>query len=457
MPFPRTSMAGMLAAALMSLPVLPVQAADIADTSGSDDSARLAASAKSAESSGFPESFISRVSLDHQHSLRTEFWSGDRLLSDQGSLLQASIWSQLKVDAGDAGQILAKGWLRQQSSQHVSVPAPARGALRELYWRFQAGDIQLRLGRQLLAWGRADGVNPTDNLSPRDFRLLTPEDSDQRTGSNALQLIFNSSAGQFSLTAMPALNSHRLPLPQVTGIQLVQAEAEHQRAFALKWDYSGEGLDASLSVVRGPDLMPGLNRVSMTAQGLQLLLRPAQATVFGADLSATAGGLIWRAEAAYSRYTDSVSADSVAMLQPKRDQWMLVAGPEAELGGSTTLGVQLLMQQVRDWRDPADLPDTLLQRLAMQQAAFQNQTRASQTGFTWRLATRKLNDSLLAEVSGVMLAPQRAGLWRAKVDYALNDRWHLQGGAERYFGPRSHFFGQLKDNQPFYLQLRAGF
>ena len=91
MPFPRTSMAGMLASALMSLPVPPVQAADIADTSGSDDSARLAVSAKSAKSSEFPESFISRVSLDHQHSLRTEFWSGDRLLSDQGGLLQASL------------------------------------------------------------------------------------------------------------------------------------------------------------------------------------------------------------------------------------------------------------------------------------------------------------------------------------------------------------------------------
>lgn len=395
------------------------------------------------------------IAMDHQHSARAELWSGDRQLSAQGNLAQVSLWSQFRLDAGAAGQVLAKGWLRAQTPENA--PALRRGALRELYWRQQFGDVQIRAGRQLLVWGRADGVNPTDNLSPKDFRLLTPEDADQRNGSDAVQFIYSTGIGQFSLIAIPALQSHRIPLPAMPGVQWHASEAVQQQAMALKWDYSGEGVDASLSLLRGPDLMPGLAHVSMNAQGLQLHMRPAQATVLGADFSASYGGLIWRAETAYSRYTDSVHADSAALLQPKRHQWMLVAGPEAELGGNTTLGIQVLLQRVSGWRDPQSLADPLQRILAMQQASFQNQTRASQYGLTWRLATRKLNDSLVAEVSGLMLAPERAGLWRAKVDYALNDQWHVQAGAERYFGPRSHFFGQLKDNNLLYLQLRAGF
>ena len=35
--------------------------------------------------------------------------------------------------------------------------------------------------------GRADRINPTDNLTPRDFTLLVPDDEDQRFGTAAIR------------------------------------------------------------------------------------------------------------------------------------------------------------------------------------------------------------------------------------------------------------------------------
>jgi hypothetical protein len=40
---------------------------------------------------------------------------------------------------------------------------------REAYWERRFGPLDLRLGRQEIRWGRADGFNPTDNLEPYDF------------------------------------------------------------------------------------------------------------------------------------------------------------------------------------------------------------------------------------------------------------------------------------------------
>ena len=49
------------------------------------------------------------------------------------------------------------------------------------------GRLDVRAGRQIIAWGRADGVNPTDNLSGQDLTLLVPDDVDRRLGTTAVR------------------------------------------------------------------------------------------------------------------------------------------------------------------------------------------------------------------------------------------------------------------------------
>ena len=55
--------------------------------------------------------------------------------------------------------------------------------LREAYVNAYLGPFDLRLGKQIIVWGRADALNPTNNLTPVDFRIRSPLEDDIRLGN----------------------------------------------------------------------------------------------------------------------------------------------------------------------------------------------------------------------------------------------------------------------------------
>lgn len=52
--------------------------------------------------------------------------------------------------------------------------------LYEAYVDHRAGAWDLRLGQQIVSWGRVDALNPTDNLNPQDFREIVTINADDR-------------------------------------------------------------------------------------------------------------------------------------------------------------------------------------------------------------------------------------------------------------------------------------
>lgn len=63
------------------------------------------------------------------------------------------------------GNIDRRRWA-DVSQREMHQPA---GAISELYLDAKFGRLDLRLGKQQIRWGRADGFNPTDNLIPYDY------------------------------------------------------------------------------------------------------------------------------------------------------------------------------------------------------------------------------------------------------------------------------------------------
>jgi hypothetical protein len=82
----------------------------------------------------------------------------------------------------------------------------------------------LRIGEQIIAWGRADGINPTDNLTPRDFVVLLPPEEDQRFGTTAIKLdTYLSQELTFTAFASSFFEPAKFPLPtEGVGIQRTQ-------------------------------------------------------------------------------------------------------------------------------------------------------------------------------------------------------------------------------------------
>lgn len=387
--------------------------------------------------------------LDTTLSLRGDAWSGSRQLDDAGAIARSSAWGRAKLSLGDAGRVVADAWVGAQTRD---PQAGQRGVVRELYWRIDTGPLSWTLGRQMPVWGRADGLNPTDQLSPRDFTLLVPEDSEQRRGNQAVQAAADLGFGNLSVFWFPRAASHTIPLQAVPGVSVLREEPPRRSMTAVKLDLAGEGIDGSISYFDGSDPLPDLAVAGLSAGGLILSLRNQPLRVLGADLSLTHDGVVWRAEAAWMDTANSGPDDYTR----KKPRLWLVAGAEWTLPGSTTLGLQASLQKVMDYRSPDSLADPVQREVAWRQAAIANQTSAHQFGLLWRLASRWRNDTLMAEMSGVIMSSPRSGLWRTRLTWSIDDHWQLLAGTDVYFGPPHSLWGQFRDNRLATVQLRRG-
>ncbi len=416
-------------------------------------SAWLLASALAAAHAGEPAE-AQPPSVSHRLSLRTGLFSGTRSVDDRHGVGELSVWSAGTVQH-ELGRLVWNASAQEQS-RHDEVPA---ARVRELSLRCALGPLEIRAGRLMPAWGRADGWNPTDNLAPRDFRLLAPEAEDLRFGRDGLQVDWPlaAEAGRLSGFVFPRAASHRLAWPARPGVRTVVESPPRRGDWALKWDRSGAGWDASLSYVHGHDLMPDLRLVAVDARGALLALANHRSRVLGADLSWQSGTLVWRAETALSHPEPS---DAQAF-ERKRPAWWLVGGPEWS-SSAWTVGGQGVWQAVSAFQDAGRIDDPLQREAALTQASLANQTAPRQLGLSLRVAHRALDDTLQTEVSGLGLWPLGSGragtsphgLLRGKLDYAINDAWALGFGVEWPFGPARSFFGLWKDNRLAHLQLR---
>jgi hypothetical protein len=385
--------------------------------------------------------------LDTTVSLRADAWSGDRELTDEHGIGAASVWGSARLDGGSAGQLVGNGWVRAESG------GAHQGRLRELYWRSSVGPVDVKLGRQVIAWGRADGLNPTDNLTPRDYTLLVADDGDARYGNEAANVAVTTGLGVVSAIWFPRAAHSTIPLLALPGVHYMREARGHRAQWAAKWELAGDGIDGALSYFSGADPMPTLVPGGFSPAGIEVLLHHEQVRVVGADLSLVRNSTVWRAEAAWTRTDSSGPSD----LSHKKPQLWLVAGAEWELGAGATLGLQAALQHVDDFASPDQLAPGIARDFAWRQAATSAQTSRNQGGMVWRVAQRALNDNLLAELSGVAMWPSKNGLARARISYSLSDHVQLHTGIDHYYGKEHSFFGQLRANQTAYVQLRYGF
>ncbi|WP_136668612.1 DUF1302 domain-containing protein [Flavobacterium sp. H122] len=201
----------------------------------------------------------------------------------------------------------------------------------EAFIDYSSKDFDIRLGKQLITWGTADGINPTNNINPIDYSDILDTD-DERIGSIALQTKYY--LGDFTLEAdfLPIYNSSVLPtqnsrwftdldpqiiLPDGTPINANYTFSEtklpkndiRSAQFALKLSTVFKGWDLSMSYYNGFDDLPSFNK-DVTFAGdfssAAITIKPEikKLQVYGFDFSKAAGKFGLRGEAAYFQTED---------------------------------------------------------------------------------------------------------------------------------------------------------
>jgi len=245
---------------------------------------------------------------------------------------------ELNADArpSDATKFHTEAWIRSAglapsslssttSLFSVGSVAPVSLDLREAYFElngFIFSNVDLKIGRQRIAWGTADKLNPTDNVNALD--LSDPWDFGRHLGSDGVQLTVYASdiqvtglaVAQFTPAVLPSGQWANALMPSAiqapagitlgnvsTNVQLPGLSIADSVTAGLKVKGNLLGYDLSLSYLYGRQSLPIVNNVvvslaSMTSVNATAGLVYPREHVFGADLAGSILGIgVW-AEAA---------------------------------------------------------------------------------------------------------------------------------------------------------------
>jgi len=76
--------------------------------------------------------------------------------------------------------------------------------IKELYAGYRYEKIGFSLGNQIVNWGRTDGFNPTNNITPNDYFFLSADPNDQKLSNFLLKLNYRPVSGvNFELIGIP--------------------------------------------------------------------------------------------------------------------------------------------------------------------------------------------------------------------------------------------------------------
>ncbi|MBC7634872.1 MAG: hypothetical protein H7251_04645 [Acetobacteraceae bacterium] len=396
-----------------------------------------------------PPGVLDRLGL--QTSFRAGAWTHDRDLTDETLTVIGSLRARVAPSAG-ALDAFAEGYVQTDSVDGTNAD------LVEGWLRLTSGDLGIKAGRQIIVWGRADRLNPSDVLSSREYTLLVASDDEQRRGTIMVQARLG--IGAFTLDGywLPEFRDNRFPLdPNPVGAVVIPDQrVDDKSQFAMKLDRSGGSIDWSLSWFHGTDRTRDFAAVPLppnsppgTFTGVQQ--RFPKVDVFAADAAGSLARIGWRAEIAYSRYR---GIDTVFR---KNDNLWLVAGFDADVVGGWNLNLQYSLRRVFDFSDTRAIVNPIVRAVASQSAAVNNQLDRTQHGMTARVAHKWLQDTLDFELATIVYFQTADAAIRPKLSYAINDRLRITAAADIFVGPRLSYFGRVRDLSAGFLQLNYGF
>jgi hypothetical protein len=388
-------------------------------------------------------------------SVRGGYWTSDRAIDDSIGFSTAVLWLRARPYFGEHWSLKLEGWLAAEDlSETRSESNGGKQELREAYLAFASDAFEIRAGRQIVVWGRADALNPTDNLSSRDFTLLFIDPDDNRRGNCMVQGRIPIGASTLSVFWLPEFRPNGLPTPELpTYIRFKDDEKPNEAGQgAIRFDRSG-AVDWSVSYFNGIDRNPDVAIDSAGPMDVVLQRRYNRIGTTGADFATVAGQFAFRGEAAYTATEDEDGTDP----KIKNSFFMAVLGIERSFFEYLSIIAQVYRREIQDFHDPKDNPDPGHRVIYVQSALFSNQLTQNQTGGSLRVAYKWFHETLEGEILGVGNFDRGDGLTRVKLSYAFTDSLKGIIGGEKYDGPDESFYGSLKQNSTAFAEVRYGY
>lgn len=327
--------------------------------------------------------------------------------------------------------------------------------LREAYLEYTSDNWDFRLGRQIIIWGKADGIQITDIISPHDYTEFLARDFDDiRMPIDALKFRIFPGLLDLEFIWIPFFESAVLPqgdnpwaipmeFPEgmnITFKQTVLPEKKLKNSeFAGKVSIYLSGIDFSLSAAYMWDDLPTLHKTLITDTIIvNLIITPEhhRITFVGFDFAKPIKDFVIRGEAAFfhGKYFEP---QNISDELHEKNNINFLLGIDWYPGNDWMFTGQFVDNYILDYEQTIkDDEHTMLTTLHISKKLFRQTLELSTMGYF-----------------GIN---EKDGFVRTNMDYALTDEIHLLCGVDLFFGDTG-MMGQYNENDEVWLKAKYSF
>ena len=225
--------------------------------------------------------------------------------------------------------------------------------LREAYATWFPSWGEVKFGKQIHAWGVADGNNPTDNLNPYDYYYMFLQGADRKIGSVSASVISYWNNWQLECVIIPNHVSNRLPFnepefPFQIPIEPTEyEERENSLEYGLQLKTIIGETDIGISYFDGYDRsfsLLGIDTFNIIQVSPKFGYRST--SVIGLNMVTFIKDFTIRAESALFSTINNYEAKWYNYLDAKADYLQYVIQIEYRMENSKTIGAQIIGNNV---------------------------------------------------------------------------------------------------------------
>lgn len=355
----------------------------------------------------------------------------------------------------------AYGFVSVDVEKNRQIDSESGFDLHELWLEHVGSGWDVRLGRQIIIWGKADGVQITDVISPPDYtEAMTRELDEIRMPVDAAKIRFFGKELvnrdiNLELIAIPFFKKARLPkdgnpwyvessLPPGLDMHVededkpVTSLKNMEAAMKISGYYSG--LDIAASLFYTWDDFPVYSREMSVENGTPVLtLSPEfrRMTVVGLEFSRPRGDFVFRGEAAWylGRWRNTVSPATGPV---KKDSLKWLLGADWTPGDDWNVSAQVMNESIFDY-------DRTL-----------SDDREDST-VTLNVSKKLMNQTLTLSNMTYLDLNYGDVYNRSKAEYEIRDGLRISLGLDLFLGDEEGPYGMYQDNTQVWCKLRYSF
>ena len=328
--------------------------------------------------------------------------------------------------------------------------------IKEAYVDLSFGQFDLRLGRQIVIWGKADEFNPTDFINPEDYReFIFLKKADRKIGLFYPKIDYY--IGNFKVEGIfiPVFTPSVIPMDtsypwipyQIKDIivnpKIILKETEKveyklkNSEYALKFGAIMEGFDFSLCYFDGFFDLPVMFREGIIfPDTIVIVPEYKRFHAVGFDFTTTFRALGLRGELAYvdkGYYITTNIQDTDGVV--KKPNSSLVLGLDYTFGDNLYLNFQWIGRYIFDYEESieeGEFENRLV--FSSQETFFDEELKIGFSGMVYNLGDRDY-------------------MFQPYIEYLVTDGVFIETGCYLFGGEKQSMLGQFDKNDCLYLEI----